>query len=86
MLIFVCGRSGSGHGDDPTRWPGSSRTVRRVSAWGSGDRSGQRGEAGERGGEVIDHRAWHARPRTVASARARYAGDTPLVGYAGRLV
>ncbi|MFI7576531.1 glycosyltransferase family 4 protein [Micromonospora sp. NPDC049497] len=34
----------------------------------------------------VDDRAWHARPRAVAAARARFAGDGPLVGYAGRLV
>ncbi|MBQ0897533.1 glycosyltransferase family 4 protein [Micromonospora sp. U56] len=34
----------------------------------------------------VDDRAWHARPRAVASARARFAGHGPLVGYAGRLV
>ncbi|MEV0427815.1 glycosyltransferase family 4 protein [Micromonospora sp. NPDC050495] len=34
----------------------------------------------------VDGRAWHARPRAVTSARARFAGDGPLVGYAGRLV
>ncbi|MGK5741624.1 glycosyltransferase family 4 protein [Micromonospora sp. URMC 103] len=34
----------------------------------------------------VDERAWRARPRAVASARARFAGDGPLVGYAGRLV
>ncbi|TDB68763.1 glycosyltransferase family 4 protein, partial [Micromonospora sp. KC721] len=34
----------------------------------------------------VDERAWHARPRAVASARARFAADGPLVGYAGRLV
>ncbi|MER7457398.1 glycosyltransferase family 4 protein [Micromonospora sp. NPDC126480] len=34
----------------------------------------------------VDDRAWRARPRAVASARARFAGDGPLVGYAGRLV
>ncbi|MFI9530277.1 glycosyltransferase family 4 protein [Micromonospora rosaria] len=34
----------------------------------------------------VDGRAWHARPRAVASARARFAGDGPLIGYAGRLV
>jgi glycogen(starch) synthase len=34
----------------------------------------------------VDDRAWHARPRAVATARARFAGDGPLVGYAGRLV
>jgi glycogen synthase len=34
----------------------------------------------------VDDRVWRARPRAVASARARFAGDGPLVGYAGRLV
>lgn len=34
----------------------------------------------------VDNRAWHARPRAVAAARSRLAGDGPLVGYAGRLV
>ncbi|MET8232182.1 glycosyltransferase family 4 protein [Micromonospora sp. NPDC005298] len=34
----------------------------------------------------VDDRAWRARPRAVASARARFAGSGPLVGYAGRLV
>ncbi|MGQ5264110.1 glycosyltransferase family 4 protein, partial [Micromonospora sp. ZYX-F-536] len=34
----------------------------------------------------VDDRAWRARPRAVASARARFAGKGPLVGYAGRLV
>ncbi|MFE9205463.1 glycosyltransferase family 4 protein [Micromonospora sp. NPDC007230] len=34
----------------------------------------------------VDDRAWRARPRAVASARARFAGTGPLVGYAGRLV
>ncbi|SCL70125.1 (1-_4)-alpha-D-glucan synthase (UDP-glucose) [Micromonospora citrea] len=34
----------------------------------------------------VDDRAWRARPRAVAEARARFAGDGPLVGYAGRLV
>ncbi|MEU4645365.1 glycosyltransferase family 4 protein [Micromonospora sp. NPDC023814] len=34
----------------------------------------------------VDDRAWRARPGAVASARARFAGDGPLVGYAGRLV
>jgi glycogen(starch) synthase len=34
----------------------------------------------------VDDRAWHAKPRAVASARRRYAGTGPLVGYAGRLV
>ncbi|SCL15249.1 (1-_4)-alpha-D-glucan synthase (UDP-glucose) [Micromonospora nigra] len=34
----------------------------------------------------VDDRAWRARPRAVAAARARFAGAGPLVGYAGRLV
>jgi len=34
----------------------------------------------------VDDRVWRARPAAVASARARYAGDGPLVGFAGRLV
>lgn len=34
----------------------------------------------------VDDRAWHARPRAVATARRQFAGDGPLVGYAGRLV
>ncbi|OKI60683.1 glycosyltransferase family 4 protein [Micromonospora sp. CB01531] len=34
----------------------------------------------------VDDRAWRARPRAVASARARFADTGPLVGYAGRLV
>ncbi|MFI5836801.1 glycosyltransferase family 4 protein [Micromonospora sp. NPDC051300] len=34
----------------------------------------------------VDDRAWRARPHAVASARARFAGRGPLVGYAGRLV
>ncbi|MGW4500969.1 glycosyltransferase family 4 protein, partial [Micromonospora sp. NPDC004336] len=34
----------------------------------------------------VDDRAWRARPRAVAEARNRFAGDGPLVGYAGRLV
>ncbi|MEU5724878.1 glycosyltransferase family 4 protein [Micromonospora sp. NPDC047738] len=34
----------------------------------------------------VDDQAWRARPRAVASARARFAGTGPLVGYAGRLV
>ncbi|GIJ27237.1 glycogen synthase [Micromonospora qiuiae] len=34
----------------------------------------------------VDDRAWRARPRAVASARARFAGNGPLIGYAGRLV
>jgi glycogen(starch) synthase len=34
----------------------------------------------------VDALRWRARPRAVAAARARYAGDGPLVSYAGRLV
>ncbi|MEV4760914.1 glycosyltransferase family 4 protein, partial [Micromonospora sp. NPDC049559] len=34
----------------------------------------------------VNDRAWHAKPRAVASARRRYAGNGPLIGYAGRLV
>ena len=34
----------------------------------------------------VDDRAWHAKPRAVATARARFAGDGPLIGFAGRLV
>ncbi|WBB80242.1 glycosyltransferase family 4 protein [Micromonospora sp. WMMD882] len=34
----------------------------------------------------VDGRAWHARPRAVAAARARFAADGPLIGFAGRLV
>ncbi|MEU8263848.1 glycosyltransferase family 4 protein [Micromonospora sp. NPDC048999] len=34
----------------------------------------------------VNDRAWRARPRAVAAARARFAGDGPLIGYAGRLV
>ncbi|MFK3985671.1 glycosyltransferase family 4 protein, partial [Micromonospora sp. NPDC050397] len=34
----------------------------------------------------VDDRAWHAKPRAVASARAAFAGDGPLIGFAGRLV
>ena len=34
----------------------------------------------------VDDRAWRARPHAVASARARFAGRGPLIGYAGRLV
>ncbi len=34
----------------------------------------------------VDDRVWRARPRAVAAARARFAGDGPLVGFAGRLV
>jgi glycogen(starch) synthase len=34
----------------------------------------------------VDGRAWQARPREVSSARSRFAGAGPLVGFAGRLV
>ncbi|MFC7550005.1 glycosyltransferase family 4 protein [Plantactinospora sp. GCM10030261] len=34
----------------------------------------------------VDDRAWRARSQAVAAARGRYAGDGPLVGFAGRLV
>ncbi|GAB3809777.1 glycosyltransferase family 4 protein [Micromonospora zhanjiangensis] len=34
----------------------------------------------------VDGRAWRARPREVSSARSRFAGAGPLVGFAGRLV
>ncbi|WP_433791226.1 glycosyltransferase family 4 protein [Actinoplanes sp. CA-252034] len=34
----------------------------------------------------VDALRWRARPRAVAAARSRYAGDGPLVSYAGRLV
>jgi glycogen(starch) synthase len=34
----------------------------------------------------VNDRIWHAKPRAVASARKRFAGDGPLVGFAGRLV
>ncbi|MEU4419718.1 glycosyltransferase family 4 protein [Actinoplanes sp. NPDC024001] len=34
----------------------------------------------------VDALRWRARPRAVAAARARYAGDGPLISYAGRLV
>ena len=34
----------------------------------------------------VDDRVWRARPQAVAAARARFAGDGPLVGFAGRLV
>jgi glycogen(starch) synthase len=35
----------------------------------------------------VDALRWHARPRAVAAARARFAdGDSPLVSFAGRLV
>ena len=34
----------------------------------------------------VDGSVWQAGPRAVAAARARFAGDGPLIGYAGRLV
>ena len=34
----------------------------------------------------VDALRWRARPRAVAAARTRYAGDGPLISYAGRLV
>jgi glycogen synthase len=34
----------------------------------------------------VDAPQWRAAPRAVALARARFAGDGPLVGFAGRLV
>ncbi len=34
----------------------------------------------------VDSNFWQAPPRAVAAARSRFAGDGPLVGYAGRLV
>jgi glycogen(starch) synthase len=34
----------------------------------------------------VNDRAWHAKPTLVASARARFAGNGPLIGFAGRLV
>jgi glycogen(starch) synthase len=34
----------------------------------------------------VNDRAWQAKPRAVASARARFAGTGPLIGFAGRLV
>jgi glycogen synthase len=34
----------------------------------------------------VDDRVWRARPQAVATARAKFAGDGPLVGFAGRLV
>ncbi|GAA4928182.1 glycosyltransferase family 4 protein [Actinoplanes utahensis] len=34
----------------------------------------------------VDTLRWRARPRAVAAARTRYAGDGPLISYAGRLV
>ncbi len=34
----------------------------------------------------VDDRVWQATPGEVAAARTRFAGDGPLIGYAGRLV
>jgi glycogen(starch) synthase len=34
----------------------------------------------------VDGRVWQAPPRAVAAARSRFAGEGPLIGYAGRLV
>jgi glycogen(starch) synthase len=34
----------------------------------------------------VDNRVWQAAPSEVAAARTRFAGDGPLIGYAGRLV
>ena len=34
----------------------------------------------------VDSAVWQAPPRAVAAARSRFAGEGPLVGYAGRLV
>ena len=34
----------------------------------------------------VDNRAWAAQPRAVTAARKRFAGDGPLIGFAGRLV
>ncbi len=34
----------------------------------------------------VDAPVWQAPPRAVAQARARYAGDGPMIGFAGRLV
>src|SRR5262245_65786462 len=34
----------------------------------------------------VDSAVWRSQPRAVAAARSRYAGDGPLLGYAGRLV
>jgi glycogen(starch) synthase len=34
----------------------------------------------------VDAPVWQASPRAVAAARARFAGDGPLLGFAGRLV
>ena len=34
----------------------------------------------------VDSGAWHAAPRAISAARSRFAGEGPLIGYAGRLV
>jgi glycogen(starch) synthase len=34
----------------------------------------------------VDDRVWQAQPGAVAAARSQFAGDGPLVGFAGRLV
>lgn len=34
----------------------------------------------------VDVLRWYARPRAIAAARRRFAGDAPLVSFAGRLV
>jgi glycogen(starch) synthase len=34
----------------------------------------------------VDSKVWHAPSRAVVAARSRYAGEGPLIGYAGRLV
>jgi len=34
----------------------------------------------------VNDRVWRSSPRSVAAARARFAGDGPLIGFAGRLV
>jgi glycogen(starch) synthase len=34
----------------------------------------------------VDSSVWRVAPRAVAAARARFAGEGPLIGYAGRLV
>jgi glycogen(starch) synthase len=34
----------------------------------------------------VDNRIWQATTREVAAARSRFAGDGPLIGFAGRLV
>ncbi|GAB7044384.1 MULTISPECIES: glycosyltransferase family 4 protein [Catenuloplanes] len=34
----------------------------------------------------VDDTMWRAQPRAVAAARSKFAGDGPLIGFAGRLV